>query len=152
MAQQQLEIFSTAVLLATESPPLSPRKLEWRNLMDQLSATSCAAYRAVVFENPLFMNYFRDATAESELGNLNIGSRPARRKTGGGVETLRAIPWIFSWTQTRLVLPAWLGIGEALALAFEQVRFSISCVSCAFILMLLGYVSCTAPNHRWDSQ
>lgn len=68
------------------------------------------------------MSYFRAATAEGELGNLNIGSRPSRRKTGGGVETLRAIPWIFSWTQTRLVLPAWLGVGEALVEAFDQVR------------------------------
>ena len=67
------------------------------------------------------MAYFRAATPEGELGNLNIGSRPARRKAGGGVETLRAIPWIFAWTQARLVLPAWLGVGEALQEAFAQV-------------------------------
>ena len=86
----------------------------------------------IVFEHPLFMSYFRAATPEGELGNLNIGSRPARRKVGGGVETLRAIPWIFSWTQTRLVLPAWLGIGEALTEAFSQVRLPrvLLCASC----------------------
>ena len=56
----------------------------------------------------------------SELGGLNIGSRPAKRKTNGGIETLRAIPWIFAWTQTRLHLPVWLGIGEAFEEAIEK--------------------------------
>lgn len=56
----------------------------------------------MVFENPIFMDYFRAATAEDFLGDLNIGSRPARRKTGGGVETLRAIPWIFSWCEPHI--------------------------------------------------
>jgi phosphoenolpyruvate carboxylase len=74
-----------------------------------------------VFKNPYFIKYFRDATPEEELGNLNIGSRPSRRKKGGGVETLRAIPWIFAWTQTRMVLPAWLGIGEAFQWAIGNV-------------------------------
>lgn len=75
----------------------------------------------IVFEDPRFVSYFRHATPEEELVNLNIGSRPARRNKGGGVETLRAIPWIFAWTQTRLVLPAWLGVGTALNALFKQV-------------------------------
>eukprot|EP00879_Flechtneria_rotunda_P020091 GHRR01021131.1.p1 GENE.GHRR01021131.1~~GHRR01021131.1.p1 ORF type:complete len:227 (+),score=81.96 GHRR01021131.1:434-1114(+) len=70
--------------------------------------------RSVVFEHPHFISYFRAATPESELGNLNIGSRPARRKVGASVHNLRAIPWIFAWTQTRLILPSWLGVGDAL--------------------------------------
>ncbi|BDA47382.1 probable phosphoenolpyruvate carboxylase [Coccomyxa sp. Obi] len=114
VAGRQMEVLSTAVLLATLSPPKPPRKPEWRALMDQLSKISCEAYRSFVFQHPDFVPYFRAATPEEELANLNIGSRPARRKTGGGVETLRAIPWIFAWTQTRLVLPAWLGVGTAL--------------------------------------
>ncbi|KAK9905656.1 hypothetical protein WJX75_003995 [Coccomyxa subellipsoidea] len=113
VAGRQMEVLSTAVLLATLSPPKPPRKSEWRGLMDQLSKISCEAYRSFVFQHPDFVPYFRAATPEEELANLNIGSRPARRKTGGGVETLRAIPWIFAWTQTRLVLPAWLGVGTA---------------------------------------
>lgn len=60
---------------------------------------SCDAYRAVVHQDPLFIEYFKQATPEEELGNLNIGSRPARRKNSPTVATLRAIPWIFAWTQ-----------------------------------------------------
>ena len=75
----------------------------------------------IVQKSPHFVSYFRNATPEPELSFLNIGSRPTRRKKGGGIETLRAIPWIFAWTQTRLVLPAWLGIGDALANLLSQV-------------------------------
>ena len=68
-----------------------------------------------MFRTPAFLQYFRTATPEGELGNLNIGSRPTRRKaTDAGVGSLRAIPWIFAWTQTRHILPSWLGVGEAL--------------------------------------
>lgn len=74
----------------------------------------------IVHENPNFVSYFNNATPVAELGFLNIGSRPSRRKQGGGVETLRAIPWIFAWTQTRMVLPSWLGIGEALQQLLSQ--------------------------------
>jgi phosphoenolpyruvate carboxylase len=83
--------------------------------MDRLSATSRHAYRSVVRENPDFLPYFRACTPLDELARLNIGSRPARRGAGGGLETLRAIPWQFAWTQVRLLLPAWLGVGEAIA-------------------------------------
>ncbi|MEC8392691.1 MAG: phosphoenolpyruvate carboxylase, partial [Actinomycetota bacterium] len=71
-------------------------------------------YRAVVREEPGFVPYFRSATPELELSGLNVGSRPAKRNPKGGVESLRAIPWQFAWTQTRLNLPAWLGVGVAL--------------------------------------
>jgi phosphoenolpyruvate carboxylase len=82
--------------------------------MNQMSQDSCDAYRAVVREHPDFVPYFRQATPELELANLPLGSRPARRKVGGGIESLRAIPWIFAWSQNRLMLPAWLGAGAAL--------------------------------------
>ncbi|GAB4814136.1 hypothetical protein N2152v2_001182 [Parachlorella kessleri] len=120
MARRQMEIFSEAVLLATLQPPQPPKHQEWRDLMDTMSAVSCKAYRSVVFEHSKFIGYFRAATPEAELGNLNIGSRPSRRKAGGGVNTLRAIPWIFAWTQTRLVLPAWLGVADALMSAVRE--------------------------------
>jgi phosphoenolpyruvate carboxylase len=72
--------------------------------------------RDVVFNSPEFLQYFRQVTPEGELGKLNIGSRPTRRKASdAGVGSLRAIPWIFAWMQTRHVLPSWLGVGEALA-------------------------------------
>jgi len=73
-----------------------------------------------VYENPEFLAYFQEATPQSELGYLNIGSRPTRRKSSIGIGHLRAIPWVFAWTQTRLILPAWLGVGAGLKGACEK--------------------------------
>ncbi|KAF8657054.1 hypothetical protein HU200_060391 [Digitaria exilis] len=69
--------------------------------------------------DPEFITYFQEATPQAELGFLNIGSRPAKRKPSGGISSLRAIPWVFAWTQTRLVLPAWLGVGAGLQSAMD---------------------------------
>jgi phosphoenolpyruvate carboxylase len=73
-----------------------------------------------VREEPDFVAYFRSATPEQELAKLPLGSRPARRAAGGGIESLRAIPWIFAWSQNRLMLPAWLGAGAALQQVLDQ--------------------------------
>jgi phosphoenolpyruvate carboxylase len=113
VALRNLELYTSAVLEATLAPPPQPHPA-WRDLMDKLSATAVKAYRSIVREDPNFVPYFRAATPEAELATLEIGSRPARRRTGGGIETLRAIPWVFAWTQTRHNLPVWLGVGEAL--------------------------------------
>jgi phosphoenolpyruvate carboxylase len=119
-ARRSLEVYTTAVLEATLLPPPKPKQ-KWRDLMQFLSETSFATYSQVVKEDPSFVEYFRQVTPLSEIGNLAIGSRPARRNAGGGLKTLRAIPWVFAWTQNRLLLPAWLGVGEALhALSPEQ--------------------------------
>ena len=83
-----------AVLEANLLPPQPPLPA-WRDRMQQLAADGVASYRAMVRENPDFVRYFRAATPEQELGKLALGSRPARRKSGGGIESLRAIPWIF---------------------------------------------------------
>ncbi|CAI9096316.1 OLC1v1032421C1 [Oldenlandia corymbosa var. corymbosa] len=114
IAVRQLEIYTTAVLLATLRPPQPPREEKWRNLMEEISKLSCNNYRSTVYENPEFIAYFHEATPQAELGYLNIGSRPTRRKSTGGIGHLRAIPWVFAWTQTRFVLPAWLGVGSGL--------------------------------------
>ncbi|XP_047972485.1 phosphoenolpyruvate carboxylase 4 isoform X2 [Salvia hispanica] len=114
MAVRQLEIYTTAVLLATIRPPQSPKEEKWRKLMDEISQISSTTYRTTVYENPEFLAYFHEATPQAELGCLNIGSRPTRRKVSTGIGHLRAIPWIFAWTQTRLILPAWLGVGAGL--------------------------------------
>ncbi|NCG20501.1 MAG: phosphoenolpyruvate carboxylase [Rhodobacterales bacterium] len=119
VAQRSLELYTTATAWATLRPPAQP-KAEWRTLMEQLGQEACDAYRGVVREHPDFVPYFRAATPEQELGGLNIGSRPARRKKGGGVDSLRAIPWVFAWTETRLMMPSWLGVGVALSGAIEQ--------------------------------
>ncbi|EJK47539.1 hypothetical protein THAOC_33731, partial [Thalassiosira oceanica] len=113
-AQRTLDIYTAAVLAEQHTHRPLPSK-EFKYMMDKLSDISCEAYRRIVRGDERFVPYFRAATPELELSNLNIGSRPAKRKASGGVESLRAIPWIFAWTQTRLNLPTWLGVGEAIS-------------------------------------
>jgi phosphoenolpyruvate carboxylase len=113
LAESNLDRALTAVLEASASPGVTP-KPAWIELMNTMSDVACDHYRSMVRGEPDFVPYFRSCTPESELGSMNIGSRPARRRAGGGVESLRAIPWIFAWTQTRLLLPSWLGVGAAL--------------------------------------
>jgi phosphoenolpyruvate carboxylase len=119
VAKKSLKIYTNAILEVSMMPPPAPKQ-EWRDEMDRLTAISVKSYRKVVRENKDFVDYFRAATPEQELGKLALGSRPARRKTGGGVESLRAIPWIFAWMQIRLMLPAWLGSDEALATITDE--------------------------------
>lgn len=118
IAVRSFEIYSTATLGATLTPPAAPSDA-FRARMDALAARSMDAYREVTHAER-FVDYFRTATPELELGSLQIGSRPARRKAGGGLSSLRAIPWIFAWTQTRLNLPAWLGVEAALCDAIDE--------------------------------
>lgn len=113
VARRTLSIYTAAVLRASLAPPEGPPP-EYRQIMEALAENAAREYRSLVYEDAKFIDYFRSATPEQELGNLNIGSRPARRKAGG-IESLRAIPWIFAWTQTRFLLPSWLGVGTALA-------------------------------------
>lgn len=118
VAEQNLNLYLAAVLEATLLPPPAPSGA-WRALMERLAADGLAAYRGVVRDDPRFVEYFRQATPELELGRLPLGSRPARRRSGG-LESLRAIPWIFAWTQMRLMLPAWLGWETALRCALQR--------------------------------
>ncbi|TQS54446.1 phosphoenolpyruvate carboxylase, partial [Salmonella enterica subsp. enterica serovar Typhimurium] len=114
-----LSLYTSAILEANLLPPPEPKD-SWRHIMDELSVISCETYRGYVRENKDFVPYFRSATPEQELGKLPLGSRPAKRRPTGGVESLRAIPWIFAWTQNRLMLPAWLGAGTALQKVVED--------------------------------
>jgi phosphoenolpyruvate carboxylase len=117
IALRTLEVYTTATLASTLSPS-EPARSEWRSAMETMADAARKGYRSVVYEEPRFVDYFRSATPEIELGELNIGSRPARRGgTGKGVESLRAIPWQFAWTQNRLLLPSWLGVDDALTAA-----------------------------------
>ena len=121
IALRTLEVYTSAVAEATLRPSPRPGP-EWRDCMERLSQTAMAAYREVVRDDARFEPYFHAATPEAVLGELNIGSRPAHRRADLNVEDLRAIPWIFAWTQTRLLLPSWLGVGAALeeALGSDQ--------------------------------
>ncbi|QUN05681.1 phosphoenolpyruvate carboxylase [Shewanella yunxiaonensis] len=118
-AIQSLALYTSAVMEATLLPPPEP-KPEWRECMEHIASDSVTAYRKVVREEPDFVPYFRAATPEIELGKLPLGSRPAKRRVDGGIESLRAIPWIFAWSQNRLMLPAWLGAGESLQAAIDR--------------------------------
>ncbi|RZG88069.1 phosphoenolpyruvate carboxylase [Acinetobacter venetianus] len=119
IALQNLEIYTAATLEATLLPPPVPKQ-EWRALMNQMTDLSVKVYRQTVRENPHFVSYLRTVTPELELQMLPLGSRPAKRKVSGGIESLRAIPWVFAWTQIRLMLPAWLGTGTAINQVHEQ--------------------------------
>jgi len=119
LAERALEVYTCAVLEATLAPPPAPKD-DWRELMDRLASDAVEGYRALVRDNSDFVRYFRQLTPEQELAKLPLGSRPAKRKASGGIESLRAIPWIFAWTQVRLMLPAWLGSDLALERAQER--------------------------------
>jgi phosphoenolpyruvate carboxylase len=86
----------------------------WRQIMDRLSEAAYRRYRRLIYEDREFLSFFEQATPILELGWLNIGSRPARRSGGRNIEELRAIPWVFSWMQSRYVLPSWYGVGAAI--------------------------------------
>lgn len=113
-ARRTLEIYTTATLEAMLMPQAEPAS-SWREIMGLLSEKSFEAYSQVVKRDKQFVPYFEAVTPQQEIGSLMMGSRPARRQTGShDIENLRAIPWVFAWTQNRLLLPAWLGVGEAL--------------------------------------
>jgi phosphoenolpyruvate carboxylase len=121
VGRRNLETMVAATLEATlldgETEGDSPA---FRGAMEDLSAAAYAAYRALVYETPGFNDYFRTATPLAEIAELNIGSRPASRKTSKLIEDLRAIPWVFSWAQSRVLLPGWYGFGSAIASRLDQ--------------------------------
>ena len=119
VALSSLMLYASAILQANLLPPPEPKQA-WRDIMDEMSDVSCRCYRRYVRERAEFVDYFRMVTPEAELGRLPLGSRPQKRKTGGGIESLRAIPWIFAWTQNRLMVPSWLGAGSALKKVIEE--------------------------------
>ncbi|TCS42077.1 phosphoenolpyruvate carboxylase [Reinekea marinisedimentorum] len=119
VAIRSLAVYMAATLRATLKPNPAPKQ-EWRDLIGKMSDESLAVYRRIVREDERFVPYFRSLTPEQELGKLALGSRPAKRKASGGVESLRAIPWVFAWMQVRLNLPAWLGATQALEYAAEN--------------------------------
>ncbi|MCO4785144.1 MAG: phosphoenolpyruvate carboxylase [Marinomonas atlantica] len=119
IAVRSLELYCSAVLEASLIPSESPQE-EWRALMDEMAEEGMNQYRSIVRGHEDFVPYFRTITPEQELAKLPLGSRPARRRSDGGVESLRAIPWIFAWMQIRMMLPAWLGAESALQQSVES--------------------------------
>jgi len=113
LAEYNLCSYIGAVMEATLNPP--PRsKPNWRELIQKMSEISTSAYRKYLNQSEDFIRYFKTVTPHKSLGKLAIGSRPTKRKNVDNIQSLRAIPWVFAWTQIRLMLPAWLGTTEAL--------------------------------------
>jgi phosphoenolpyruvate carboxylase len=114
LALRTLEQTTGAVMLATLRPrPPEPREARWRETMARVAHDGSAAYRALVAESPRFVEYFRRATPIDVIERMTLGSRPPRRGGDGGVSSLRAIPWVFAWTQVRSNLPGWYGVATA---------------------------------------
>ncbi|WP_336967713.1 phosphoenolpyruvate carboxylase [Sphingobium aromaticiconvertens] len=121
VAAVNLEAMTSATLLASLEPEgISDRDAaRFAGAMDELSNTAFAAYRDLVYGTEGFKTFFRQLTPIQEIAGLKIGSRPASRTKSDAIEDLRAIPWVFSWAQARVMLPGWYGVGHALA-AFED--------------------------------
>ncbi len=116
LALRNLEQTTGAVLRASLRPrPAEPREERWREMAAQMAELSRSHYRALVHEAPRFADYFRAATPIDVIERLRMGSRPPRRGGAAGVSSLRAIPWVFAWSQNRAGLTGWFGIGTALA-------------------------------------
>ncbi|WP_315757754.1 MULTISPECIES: phosphoenolpyruvate carboxylase [unclassified Bradyrhizobium] len=114
VGRNNLEILAAATLEASLLHPRQPApKREYLTAMDRLSELAFKAYRGLVYETDGFVEYFWASTVINEIATLNIGSRPASRKKTRAIEDLRAIPWVFSWAQCRLMLPGWYGFGSA---------------------------------------
>ncbi|MFC4160837.1 phosphoenolpyruvate carboxylase [Chitinimonas lacunae] len=118
IGRRNLETLLAATLQSSLATPASESSTEHDSrhaLLERLSGYAHAEYRDLVYDTPDFLTYFREATPISEIARLNIGSRPAARKAGHSIADLRAIPWVFSWAQSRLMLPGWYGFGTAIA-------------------------------------
>ena len=128
LAERNLELMIAASLDALARPNArDPEghftgvlKPEWETALDELSAISFAFYRSKILENSEVATYFEESTPVSELEHAMIGSRPSRRKSSPNIADLRAIPWVFGWTQSRLLVPAWFGFGFALGEYLEK--------------------------------
>jgi len=114
IAERSLELVSSAVVMASLIKPVAhPHAEEWGRLMTSLSDAACQVYQSFISNSKEFMEYFSESTPIREVAGLNIGSRPARRRDAGDIKDLRAIPWVFSWMQSRQTVPGWFGFGSA---------------------------------------
>lgn len=121
IALRTLEQTTGSVALATAMPRHRGNDMpEWHEMMSLIARESRLAYRKLVYDTPKFYEYFRTATPIDVIERMRIGSRPSSRRSQSGIEDLRAIPWVFAWTQSRFILPGWYGLGTGLAKAIDE--------------------------------
>ena len=123
IANRSLEAAVSAVLVGSmnvQTEHMQDTERKWMGMLEHLSQHSFEAYQAFVYGNPDFLTYFQQATPIDVVGELNLGSRPAKRRNSARIQDLRAIPWVFSWTQNRHLLPAWYGFGSAIAAHVQE--------------------------------
>jgi phosphoenolpyruvate carboxylase len=120
LEQATYTLLKTSTKVSTELEQGSLLDESWEKALDEISNTALKKYQSLVFEDPDFLTYFNEATPLKELGDLNIGSRPMSRKNRGRFEDLRAIPWVFAWTQSRQLIPAWYAAGTGLSSFAEK--------------------------------
>jgi phosphoenolpyruvate carboxylase len=119
VGRRNLEVLAAATLEATVLPVEGAPHAEYTEVMEELSSHAYRAYRRLVYETDGFERYFWESTVIAEITHLNLGSRPASRTDSMRLTDLRAIPWVFSWSQCRLMLPAWYGVGHAVTALLE---------------------------------
>jgi phosphoenolpyruvate carboxylase len=122
LAHRHLEQIVSAVILASAPLPTQPvpERFAWRTAMENMSIVAQRAYRALVYETPGFIEFWQSATPLDQIKHLQIGSRPSSRFQSGAVNQIRAIPWVFSWMQSRFNLPGWYSLGTGLAAISDQ--------------------------------
>ncbi len=121
IALRTLEQTTGSVALATAMPKHRGNDMpEWHEMMDLIANESRKTYRKLIYETPEFYEYFRTATPIDVIERMRIGSRPSSRRSMSGIQDLRAIPWVFSWTQSRFILPGWYGLGTGLKKAVDE--------------------------------
>ncbi|MEE9570667.1 MAG: phosphoenolpyruvate carboxylase [Gammaproteobacteria bacterium] len=121
IAMRSLEQTVSSVLWVTAQEPVpDSSEPRWRSIMNELASRSRDVYKDLIYDKPEFWEYFRGATPIDVIEKLGIGSRPASRSDSSNIQDVRAIPWVFAWTQTRLLLPGWFGVGSGLQHAIEQ--------------------------------
>jgi phosphoenolpyruvate carboxylase len=122
-ARRNLETLVAATLEASALPRRADVDHRFIAEMDELSQAATRAYRSLVYDEPHFVQFFRSITPIAEIARLNVGSRPASRTASDRIEDLRAIPWVFGWSQCRLSLPGWYGVGSAFEAVGEEALF-----------------------------
>jgi phosphoenolpyruvate carboxylase len=121
IAHRELELVAGAALVSRLLPqPTAERLHAFEEVLERMAVRSSEVYRDLVYRHPGFERFFEQATPIEEIARLHLGSRPTRRGASQRIDELRAIPWVFSWTQTRIILPGWYGLGSALAHARQE--------------------------------